>query len=67
MRARVGLRLYTAGSGFCRPGCLCSELMLGLGVWPVGLAPNPGPCGHRLLVYAGRARALAWDRRSKRP
>jgi hypothetical protein len=38
MRARVGLELYTAGSGFC-----------GLGVWTAGLAPKPGPC--RLEVY----------------
>jgi hypothetical protein len=28
--ARSGLRLYTAGSGFCEPGCLCSKIGLGV-------------------------------------
>jgi hypothetical protein len=35
MRARGGLRLYTAGSGFC---LVWNDLVCRLGVWTVGLA-----------------------------
>jgi hypothetical protein len=67
MRARVGLG---SGSGFllracdfCGPGCLCSKIVLdlgvlcskiglGLGVRPAGLAQNSGPRGLRVLGYA---------------
>jgi hypothetical protein len=50
VRARVGLGLYTADSGFCGPG-----LVGGLEFWTVGLAQKPGPRGLGLLVSLVKA------------
>jgi hypothetical protein len=71
-RARSGQK--NAGSGWAwasncvfwllRPGCICSKIMLGLGVWPAGLAQNPGPCGLGLLFfYVAKAQARRWHNR----
>jgi hypothetical protein len=57
MWARVGIGLYTVGSGFCGPGGLCNKIMLGLGVWPVGLAQKPGLHGLGLLGLCSKSMA----------
>jgi hypothetical protein len=56
MRAWVGLRLLYCGFGLLRAWGLCSKIMFGLGVWPVGLAQKPGLRGIGLLVYVVKAR-----------
>jgi hypothetical protein len=60
MRARTsycGLGLHTAGSGFCKHGCLCSKIIVWLRIRPAGLAQNSGPRGLRLLACVVKTRA----------
>jgi hypothetical protein len=54
VRARFGLGLYTAGSGFCGPG-----LVGRLGVWIAGLAQKPGQRRLGVLGYVVKAWARA--------
>jgi hypothetical protein len=47
---KIGLGLYTVGSGFCGLVGLCSKSILVLGVRHAGLAQNPGLHGLGLFV-----------------
>jgi hypothetical protein len=60
MRARVRIGLYTVGSGFCGPGCLLSNIGLGLGlllnnqkIQARRLCPKPRPARHRTWARSG--------------
>jgi hypothetical protein len=57
MQSRVGPEKCGLGLGFCRPGCLCNKIIVGLGVRLAGLAPNPGMQRLGLLACEVKARA----------